>query len=615
MAKYEGGGGGGGSSLPAVSNADNGDNLSVVGGVWAKAFNAFRSVATIAARNALTATGIVTAGMLAYVGTTKCLYVLNSDLTTWSFFAPSPELLKQAAWAVDIATGSDNNSGLPGSPIATSEELSRRLSPDGAIGVINQNTTVSFASGTYGRLILNLGAPVNSGFTFIISCAFTSTADMPLTGVVNTNSATLVRGQLTVSSGAFVNKSRIRSTSGANIGAIAYSSGQTAGAVDTNHFVSQFFNYATFGTPNIANGTNVVVDTLTVSFAEVELGFLSGNNLTSGFFELHDAKILRGATVQATDSNPINLVGCELTGNFYGNILFASCRSLGACSHYLGTQNFYGCCQQTNNVAAWEGSNLQYFAGNSFDGAGLLARNNSYIAFANASEWENGAGGIALEAVNAGSVVIGAKQWGNAAAPGSAYAGWVVLNGSDMSTGSTSFLAIPVTTAAAAVQVCGTSYAVGEVPICIAEQSATFSLALAAGVQDTGGVGSTAKSIYLTAAARGNVPSTLLATAPRKGGYEAWAYLSPTVAGTLGTDVQVNIIYKDDGGTTRTVPILLHGPGATGGVDITTLNGFGGSTTIETDGVANVNYSVTGVTTQGSLQYSLRVGIRIRSPG
>src|SRR6267142_4909610 len=102
-------------SLPVVDATDNGDNLSVVGGVWAKAFNGFRSVADIAARNALTASGIVTAGMLAYVSTTQCLYLLENDLVTWGFFAPSPALALQAAWAIDAATGSDNNSGAPGS--------------------------------------------------------------------------------------------------------------------------------------------------------------------------------------------------------------------------------------------------------------------------------------------------------------------------------------------------------------------------------------------------------------------------------------------------------------------------------------------------------------------
>src|ERR1700675_5159041 len=135
-------------------------------------------------------------------------------------------------WFVDASLGSDNSDGKSAGAGAfkTTEKLSQTLCPNGTQLVIGQNVTVSIAAGTYKRLSLNLAALEGSGFNFTINCAFTSTADMLLTGVVNTSSATLTRGQLTVSSGAFSAQCRIRSTSGANIGAICYSTGQNANA-------------------------------------------------------------------------------------------------------------------------------------------------------------------------------------------------------------------------------------------------------------------------------------------------------------------------------------------------------------------------------------------------
>lgn len=556
-----------------------------------------RTVADIVARNLISSGSplFCKEGMLVYCKSTQCIYQLRADLTTWLFFAASPALASQANWAVDIATGNDNNSGLPGSPLASSEELSRRLCPNGTLLTINQNTVVSFATGAYGRLQLLLASPTATSFSFIINCAFTSTADMALTTVVNTNNATLVRGQLTVSSGAFTNQARIRSTSGANIGAIAYSSGQNTSP--QNHFVGPFFNYATFGTPNIANATNVAVDTLGVSFADVEVNF----STTFGFFELHDAKLLNGASTNAN----INLVGCELTGNFYGGCRIEQCRMLGAVSFNAGEWQFYGCAQQTNNVGFFCGALAGYNLGCLFDGAGVLARQGANLSFAGQTEWENGAGGTALQTNAGATIVIGAKQWGNAAAPGSAYAGYVIGPGSQMSASTVAFLAIPVSVAAAAISMAGQSFSYSDFPIAIPESACSFSV----NGPDAQGISTTGRSVQLPAAARGNVGLTnIFAANPRAAMFRVIVYLTVTVAGTLGVPL-VQIKWTDPSGVaqTQTVPFLTA-------LNVTALGGAGGSIVIRTNGASQVQYSVIGVTTQGALQYQLDIDVRIENP-
>ena len=72
----------------------------------------------------------------------------------------------------------------------------------------------------------------------------------------------------------------------------------------------------------------------------------------------------------------------------------------------------------------------------------------------------------------------------------------------------------------------------------------------------------------------------------------------------------VQVTYTDDSGVvqTDTVPFLS-------GLNVTTLGGSGGELVIEANGASQVQYSVIGVTTQGALQYSLRVNCRIESPG
>lgn len=64
----------------------------------------------------------------------------------WERIVPTtaPDWLSQAAWYIDSATGDDENSGALGFPLATADELARRLS----VGELDQATTVTIAAAT-----------------------------------------------------------------------------------------------------------------------------------------------------------------------------------------------------------------------------------------------------------------------------------------------------------------------------------------------------------------------------------------------------------------------------------------------------------------------------------
>ncbi len=611
--------------LPNVAAADIGDTLAVVtdgagGAFWAKGANAFLSFATVTALNAYA--GLKTAGMLSYVTATQCLYMLAADGATWQFFAPSPALASQAAWFVDISVGSDNNSGTAagaGNALATAEELSRRLSPGFALYTPKQNTTITFAAGAYGELALNVDWPAsvgNFGQLVNIVCAVTSVA-LTLSAVTNT-AQPATRGQVTVSSGALVAGQRLRSTSGANIGAITYSTGSNGGST-TNHFVKTWYNYNTGVVVNIANATTIAQDTLAVSFsAKVQLA-----SRGKGYVQLNDAILLNGGNWGPTNFNnnengTIWIVGCELRGggsssfpiDYWGTAQYRNSRIFNLTGFYDGIHEMKGCAIQGLAIAYLHGT-LRFSTADSncFDAGSLCAgqtvATNDNIASGGSidlfdrTEWENGTGINAITMKYGGVCAMGDTAWGVS----TAYAVGVrsVANAFFSKRAAANF-SFPCTNN---LVLGGVVYAFTDIPIALPEQGVFVSI----GDTNTAAIPTSGATLYQAAAARGNQGATTLATNPRKGAYTFWAYLAPTVVGTLGPAVQVNAIFTDDSGTTRTVPVL----GA--GVDITTLTGQGGETTIESNGATNVQFSVTGVTTQGALQYSLRTGIRVLSAG
>lgn len=508
------------------------------------------------------------------------------------------------AWFVDATNGNDANDGqTAATAFKTSEKLSQTLCPGFQVCTLQQNTTITLAAGSYGRLDLNIDWPADTGLegkVLSIRGAFTSTTDMALTAVTNTTNGS-VRGQITVGSGALIAKRRIRSTSGANIGAICYSTGSNAGSA-TNHFVSTWFNYNSEHNVNIVNGTNVAIDTLAVS-----IKILTLQNAGQGYVELRDCIQTGPWACPADCEGDLNgrqtfLAGCELSGEVTGLFYAQQCRTIGnvtaICSN-IGGCEFDGCSiQNVLNISGF--CDFGGLGTNTVDGGRInFLYGLHLIAFS--CEFENGIAGAALAIINMTVVQENDATvflWGLTAATWTT--GIAISSNCQLIAGAAANHSIP---SAQQMTLSGQNFAFANMPIALPETGASATLAA-----DAQAVSTTALSTYQIPAARGNQGATTLATAPRKAAYEFWAYFAPTVAGTLGPAVQVNAIFKDDSGT-RTVPVLAAG------VDVTTLTGNGGVITIETDGVADVQFSVTGVTTQGALQYSLRAGIRILTPG
>lgn len=343
--------------LPSPSN--NQDVLAVVGGLWAAAANGFLSFATTALRDAFP--GLRTAGQLAYVSTTQCLYMLAPNLTTWNFYAPSPALNAQTAWFVDAALGSDNNSGAAagaGNALATVEELSRRLCPGGqkmTFAVGNTAPTITLASGSYGELALNIGWPPGTtlfGSVLTIVGNITQSAAITLATVVAENPGTNTSAEITTASGAFVDRGLLVQLTGAQAGSYAYSAGLNGPATDT--FTGGWLNFNTSSQAGPAVGNNVATVALNTTIDTFSL-ITSGK----GYVVLQTVKATNGFFRSVGGSDAFNdaapyLLACELGNGYFasqGGVTFWSCRTTpGTSPTFSGDHiSFAGCAFQANN--------------------------------------------------------------------------------------------------------------------------------------------------------------------------------------------------------------------------------------------------------------------------
>jgi hypothetical protein len=414
--------------LPSVGLTDAGERLQVnAAGAWDTAANGWLSFATTALRDAYP--GLRSAGMVTYVAATQCLYMLAPDLTTWDFYAPSPALARQASWAIDIAAGSDNNSGLVGSPIKTVEEWSRRTK-----GLrLAQNTTVFIAAGSYGILSPNIGwsdGTTYYGKVLTFVGAITSSAAITLATSVAEAPGTNTRAEVTTASGTFIAKKRIRSTSGATSGSLTYSTGLNGGATDS--FCNAWHNFATSSSATPAAGTTVAVDDWTVTIATFDL---QGNG--EGYVVVQDCTVVnalasvRSDVVIGGNTGPY-LTGCLLNGNG----LISTTSGMTISESALGTQNIENaqslqlnfCAIQSTLVC--DGINNIRLASVVLDGAAVSANQTnqgSVTQFrAGAVQHCNGAGKTAWTLGAQTSIVLGNLFWG--AASGGSYAIGFVLS-------------------------------------------------------------------------------------------------------------------------------------------------------------------------------------------
>lgn len=354
--------------LPSVGVGDAQEKLTVNAlGAWDTGANGFLQFATTALRN--TYPGLRSPGMLAYVTTTQCLYMLAADLTTWNFWSPSPALNAQTAWFVNVSTGSDNNDGATsGTALASVEELSRRLCPGGqkmTFAVGNVAPTVTIAAGSYGELALNIGwPPGTSSFGSVLTIVgnTTQSAAITLATVVAEAPGTNTSAEITTLAGTFVDRGLLVQLTGAQTGAYAYSAGLNGPVTDT--FTSAWLNFNTSSQAGPAVGNNVatvVLNTTIDAFVLTSSGkgytVLQTAKVTTGFFTA------AGVTEAFNDAAPY-LLACELSNNGYflsiGGVTFWSCRvpnGGGGCTFSGDHLSFAGCDFQTQ-IFIENGSNF-----------------------------------------------------------------------------------------------------------------------------------------------------------------------------------------------------------------------------------------------------------------
>jgi len=598
-------------------------------------------VASIAARNAIPA-NFRSEGMQVYVRSTKCIYALLPDLTTWSAPIANVNLGAQATWFInpDNSTGlaSDQNDGLTATtPLLTLAEYSARCFPGGQrLFLKNSTTTITILAATAQSILttfFNFGADpsIPGTVAFVnITGSVTSTAAMTLNGVTQINAVTGVRGQLSTTGGAFTNDERIRVTSGTALGAICYSMGLASA---TNSFISLPCVDETTVVAWPAPGDTVVVDTLLQQINRFELH--AGNEVR---VRVKDLKITRAILmgvdlpVYTGSGSGIIMQNCVATsaggqwlapfGASYVNCRVARTSKTtftGGANMFLnqnvqgvmglgnGSHVMYGCWVNKGNLLCGMHDNFNH------PGMGALCKvyfatpivsANSYGAF----EAENGPGpqgaGAPALAIYAGAIVqsdsFQAEMWGVSGG----YAiglevtagGWLLFGADPVINAISAFIKIAATVA---MRVGGIDFAASANPMVFKTLGCGITIQPQPNTVETE---TYLNRTGLTAAV--GVTTLSAATVARKGTWRVFGYLAPTVAGAAGT-LTLNAIYTDEAGATITQPICS--------INNTVLSGAGGSIEIECNGTTAISYSVTGFS--AGLTYNVRLGLTYDGAG
>lgn len=607
----------------------------------------WRSVATIADRNSFSAAPLYCkAGMICYVDALQCAYELAPDLTTWVFYMPSPRLASQAAWYVDPA-GSVNNDGKTlGAPIPP-DELQRRLFPFGCgVCLLTQDIVIHYAAASYAALVLNFGSADGVTRQASLNFAISSSAPITLTNVIQPNAGTKVRGQLTTGAGTFVNQERIRLTSGASSGAIAYSMGLNAGPQNT--FCSLFTQptFAAFHNPSpAAIGDTCVVDTLLCQVSRLQVTANARARVV-----VNDVKIIRALVNGTCESTPSSDQG--------GNVMFAGCQAISIAGYWLccaGGANVFACRWAATTITALKGPGWLVFGlvvqgvlmvsngsvntyGMAIDGGAIVVGadgtpgaaypdgthatldvNAGYVN-AGSIEVENGPSALGVEgaaiAVLAGSQMVVndfafTQMWGNSGAYAIGYfaaPGGYFYQRSQPAAGTLAAnFAIP---AAIGFRIGGLDFAYSDNPIMVPNANAGVLL-----MDDQGTPFSVLDAAFYNVAQSGNVAVSAFGGGRFLAGpgmYRVSGYVSTTTpdAGAVGVPT-LNVVFTDDSGVARTVPVAAP-------PSVTAAGGAGGEVIIESSAAGSANairWSVTGVVTPGTAQYSARCRVEKISPG
>ena len=193
----------------------------------------------------------------------------------------------QDTWFVDPAGSDANDGATSGTALRTTSELFHRLR--GA--VIEQNTTVTLAAGTYGELRLEI--TVLLGVLFLVQGTVSSTAARTITAVTAQAPTTNTRGSITDPAPAWSDKSRLRLTSGTMSGAIAYVTGLSSATVG---FVSKWARLSSGSSSSPTLGDPAINDQYVVDTLESKVGAVTITWFGQGRVTLKDLELKMDAS-------------------------------------------------------------------------------------------------------------------------------------------------------------------------------------------------------------------------------------------------------------------------------------------------------------------------------
>jgi hypothetical protein len=359
----------------------------------------------------------------------------------------------QTEWYIDQVTGSNSGTGRADSPLKDAEELARRIFPNNTRLMMREDTTIYIAAGTYGYAFFgagnaDAGMATNGGAAksrVLRIVAAKNVVIMPPLVLATNPTAPVTRGEISVPSGTFTYRKRIRFTSGPSAGAVGYSTGLNANPQNTflsGLVIPQFASFHVFSGATIGDVVQEETPTVLLRRAEFDCGPYAR-------IVIENAQIIRATVNGVCSESP--------SGDAGGNVLFSACdasgglsvwqcNSGGACLFACRITNatvfqgfgwlFWGCVNQ-GLMGVSNGSISSY--GFTIDGGALITNvmfNFEFKSTAGASRFTaeqsyNGAGTIEVqnggnvfgigacinvltggEFVNAGRVPTAAEIWG-----------------------------------------------------------------------------------------------------------------------------------------------------------------------------------------------------------
>jgi hypothetical protein len=255
-------------------------------------------------------------------------------LTEGGNVAPSASV-EQSAWFVNSTTGNDSNDGAtPATALLTLAELTRRIGG----GTLTLSTTITL-TGDFSAQVFALDVTIDANVLVTVVGDLVIADSGSITAVMAAAPATNTRGQITDATQSFTDKSRLKLTSGAIVGSIAYVTrviaatnvNVSAWALLSNPLTSQL---PTIGTPSIGNTYDV--ETLSTTIGRVQVQVHGSGRLV--FKDLVITPATSGAHRATNDSSQL------------ANVMFWGCRfgSAQSCLFYDSIACFISC--------AWDGT-------------------------------------------------------------------------------------------------------------------------------------------------------------------------------------------------------------------------------------------------------------------